>query len=244
MKKLASAVSRKHVHYAVVCAGVVAGLLEVLGAALNRNPDARINLLIYTPIEVLVGWTFLFVGLAAGRRRPDNPIGLLMSIFGLTWFTYALQWIHSPVPFYVGDAFRNVYLAVLAQLYIVYPRGRPAGRFERRAVWGVYFWFGFTVLTQLPTNDPVSNGCGQCLRNPFYIPGTSWLNHTMGNVGAYGTLVVAVFVLAVFAWHWSRASAPVRRAMTPAAWAALPVFGTLWPRPSPEWASYLLRSKP
>jgi len=227
VKKLASAVSRKHVHYAVVGAGVVAGLLEVLGAALNRNPDARINLLIYTPIEVLVGWTFLFVGLAAGRRRPDNPIGLLMSIFGLTWFTYALQWIHSPVPFYVGDAFRNVYLAVLAQLYIVYPRGRPAGRFERRAVWGVYFWFGFTVLTQLPTNDPVSNGCGQCLRNPFYIPGTSWLNHTMGNVGAYGTLVVAVFVLAVFAWHWSRASAPVRRAMTPAAWAALPVFGTL-----------------
>ncbi|TMF71448.1 MAG: hypothetical protein E6I17_00975, partial [Chloroflexi bacterium] len=76
MKKLASAVSRKHVHYAVVGAGVVAGLLEVLGAALNRNPDARINLLIYTPIEVLVGWTFLFVGLAAGRRRPDNPIGL------------------------------------------------------------------------------------------------------------------------------------------------------------------------
>src|SRR6266705_362177 len=39
--------------------------------------------------------------------------------------------------------------------------------------------------------------------------------------------VVAVFVLAVVAWHWSRASAPVRRAMTPAAWAALPVFGTL-----------------
>lgn len=223
MKAVASWVTWERIHYAVVAAGVADGLLDVLAAALNRSPNAQVNLLIYTPIEVLVGWTFLFVGLAAARRRPANPVGLLMSIFGLTWFAFALQWIRSPVPYQVGAIFTQFYLAVLAHLYIVYPGGRPAGPVERRAIAGVYAWFAFTAI-QSVTYDPIGGGCSQCLRNPFYVQGTSWLNPTLVNVSVYGTLVVAVFVLAVFALHWRRASAPVRRAMAPAAWAALPLF--------------------
>lgn len=223
MKAVTSAVVRNRVHYAVVGAGVVAGLLAVLGAATNRNPDARTNLLINTPIEVLVGWSFLFVGLAAGRRRPGNSIGLLMSLFGLTWFAYALQWIHSPVPYYLGAVFRQFYLALLGHLYIVYPRGRPAGRLERGAITTVYAWFAYTAI-KWSTDDPVGAGCRQCLPNPFYIPGTSWLNAPAVTVTEYVTPLVALFVLAVFAWHWRRAGPPLRRAMAPAAWAALPVF--------------------
>lgn len=213
----------KRIHNAVVAAGVAAGLLDVLAAALNQSPDARVNLLIYTPIEVLVGWTFLFVGLAAARRRPDNPVGFLMSVFGLTWFTFALQWIRSPVPYQVGAIFAQFYLVVLAHLYIIYPGGRLAGLLERRAIAGVYAWFAFTAIKSV-TYDPIGGGCSQCVRNPFYVPGTSWLNPTLANVSVYGTIVVAVFVLAIFALHWRRASAPVRRAMAPAAWAALPLF--------------------
>lgn len=216
-------VIRKRIHYAVVAAGVAAGLLDVLAAALNRSSDARVNLLIYTPIEILVGWTFLFVGLAAARRRPDNPVGVLMSVFGLTWFAFALQWIRSPVPYQVGAIFGQFYLAVLAHLYIVYPGGRPAGRLERRAIAGVYAWFAFTAIKSV-TYDPIGGGCSECVRNPFYVPGTSWLNPTLVNVSVYGTVVLAVFVLAIFTLHWRRATAPVRRAMAPAVWAALPLF--------------------
>jgi len=223
VKALTSWLTRRRIQYAVVVAGVVAGLLDVLAAALNRRPDAQVNLLIYTPIEVLVGWIFLFVGLAASRRRPDNPVGLLMSVFGLAWFAFALQWIRSPVPYHVGGIFNQFYLAVLGQLYIVYPGGRPTGRLERRAIWGVYAWFAFTAIKSV-TDDPIGAGCGQCVRNPFYIPGTSWLNPTLVNVSVYGTVVLAVLVLAIFVLHWRRASAPVRRAMAPAAWAALPLF--------------------
>ena len=217
----------RHVHLAVVAAGILAGLLEVLGAALNRSPDWVTNLLMNTPIEVVVGWTFLFVGLIAGRRRPDSRVGLLMSLFGLTWFAYALQWIHIPVPYYLGAMFRQFFLVVLAHLYIVYPRGRAAGRLERGAIAGVYGWFAFIVLIQWSTNDPVGQGCRQCLPNPFYIPGTAWLNPAAVDVAQYGTLVVAVLVLAIFVLHWRQASAPLRRAMTPAAWSAAPVFAVV-----------------
>ena len=223
VQALTSWLTRKRIHNAVVVAGVAAGLLDILAAALNRSSNAQVNLLIYTPIEVLVGWTFLFVGLAASRRRPDNPVGLLMSVFGLAWFAFALQWIRYPVPYHVGAIFNQFYLAVLGQLYIVYPGGRPSGRLERRAIWGVYVWFAFTAIKSV-TDDPIGGGCNECVRNPFYIPGTSWLNPALVNVSVYGTVVLAVFVLGIFALHWRRASAPVRRAMAPAAWAALPLF--------------------
>ena len=217
----------RDIHLAVVAAGIVAGLLAVVGAATNPNPDARTNLLIYTPIEVIVGWTFLFIGLVAGRRRPENPTGLLMSIFGLTWFTYVLGWIHAPVPFYVAYWFRDCFLPVLAQLFVAYPSGRPQGRLERRVIVGVYGWYALLVLIQMPTYDPIGLGCRQCLPNPFYIRGLSWFNPAASTISQYGTLVVAFVVFGVVIWHWRQASVPLRRAMTPAVWAAVPVLGIL-----------------
>ncbi len=212
------------VQLAVVVAGVVAGLLNVLVATHNPHPDAQVNLLVYAPVEILVGWTFLFVGLVAGRRRPDNRVGLLMSVFGLTWFGFLLQWIRVPVMFFVANAFNGAYLVILAQLFIVYPRGTPAGRLERAVIAAVYGWLLFTALSQLVTWNLRAEDCSFCLTNPYYIPGTSWLNAPFGAVASYGTVVAAVLVLGIFAWHWARASTPTRRAMNPAVWTALPVF--------------------
>jgi len=214
-----------HVQLGVVAAGVVAGLVDVV-VALNNNPhpDARINLLLYMPVEILVGWTFLFVGLVAGRRRPDNRVGLLMSIFGLTWFGFLLQYIRVPLVYFLAEAFSGFYLVILAQLFIVYPRGTSAGRLEKSVIAAVYGWFVFTAVSQLLTYHLKAEDCFFCLTNPYYIPGTSWLNAPFGAVSSYGTLVVAVIVLGIFFWHWARASTPMRRAMNPAVWAALPVF--------------------
>jgi signal transduction histidine kinase len=212
---------------AVVAAGVLAGFVNVWVSTHNPYPDARINLLVYAPIEILVGWTFLFVGLVAGRRRPDNRIGLLMSIFGLTWFIFLVEWIRVPVPFFLASALSGLYLAILGHLFIVYPRGTPAGRLEKGAIAGVYCWFAFTAFSQQLTFHGRAENCDGCLTNPFYIPGTAWLHAPFASISDYGTLATAMFVLAIFIWHWVKASTPARRAMNPAAWAALPVFAAM-----------------
>jgi len=217
----------RQVQLAIVAAGIVAGLLNVLVATHDPHPDARINLLVYAPIEILVGWTFLFVGLVAGRRRPDNRVGLLMSIFGLTWFGFLLQWIRVPLVFFIANAINGVYLVILAQLFIVYPRGTPAGRLENSIIAAVYGWFVFSAVSQLLTWHLRAEDCFFCLTNPYYVPGTSWLNAPFGAVASYGTVVAAMLVLGIFVWHWVRASSPTRRAMNPAAWAALPVFAAM-----------------
>lgn len=213
-----------HVQLAVVVAGVAAGLLNVLAATHNPHPDAQINLFVYAPIEILVGWTFLFVGLVAARRRPDNRVGLLMSIFGLTWFAFLLQWIRVPVVFFLGGALNGFYLVILAQLFIVYPQGTPAGRLEKAVIAAVYGWYVFAAFSQLLTFHARAENCDGCMTNPFYIPGTSALNAPFGAVADYGTVVAALLVLGIFIWHWTRASTPTRRAMNPAAWSALPVL--------------------
>jgi signal transduction histidine kinase len=217
-------VTQEQVHVAVVVVGVLANLGQVLGALVNTWHQPAWQLLFYTPIEVLVGWTFLFVGLIAGRRRPGNPVGLLISLFGLLWPASALGWINSPWPYEIGDMLKSAFLVVLAHLYIVYPHGRAAGRLEKGAIVTVYAWYALATLSLTLTYLPTAWGCTLCPQNPFYIPGTAWLNQTMQRVTQIGTLVVAVGVLGIFIWHWRHASAPVRRAMAPAAWSAVPVF--------------------
>lgn len=227
MKIAGRSIKQKHVHVAVVVAGVVGGLVGAVAAAINPYHATWVNLVVYTPIEIAVGWSFLFVGLIAGRRRPENRVGLLMSIFGLTWFAYVIAWFHFPVTYYIGDAFRWAFLVVLGHLYVVYPRGRPTGKVERGALAAIYVWFAFATLSETPTNDPAWYGCHQCLPNPFYIPGTAWINPAMTAISQTGITVLALGVLGVFFRRWRRASAPVRRAMSPAAWAALPVLGVV-----------------
>lgn len=217
-------VTWRRVHLGLVVAGLVAGLLYAAGAVVNPYHESPAYLLSYVPISIAVGWSFLLVGLVAGRRRPDNRVGLLMSAFGLAWFSAGLQWIDQPATVSLGNVGRFSYLAVLGHLYIVYPRGRPTGRLERWSIVGVYVWWVISSVSTELTFDLVSAGCRNCLPNPFYIPGSAWLHAAMNAVAAVATALVAALVLGIVVRHWLRASPPARRALAPAAWTALPIF--------------------
>jgi signal transduction histidine kinase len=198
----ASWLTLKHVETALVVAGVVFGLLYVLGSLINPYHDSVWSRLSYVPITVVVGWTFLFVGLVATNRRPGNPVGLLMSLFGVTWFSAGIGWIDTPQTIALGESLRLSYLTVLAHLMIVYPGGRAGGRLERFTIVGVYAYFVITTTVTTVAN----------------------LTRAEGYVVMVSTLIVAVLVVAIVVWHWVRASSPARRALAPAMWAALPIL--------------------
>jgi signal transduction histidine kinase len=189
----------ERVEMAVVVTGVVAGLLYLLGAVINPYHDSVGSLLSFVPISVVVGWLFLFVGLVATKRRPGNPVGLLMSLFGVTWFSSGLIWINTPQTIALGDSLRLSYLAVLAHLLIVYPSGRASGRLDRFAIIGVYAYFVVITVAMNLTQAAVT-------------------------ISAVTTSLVAGLVVATVVRHWLRASRPARRALAPAMWAALPIL--------------------
>jgi signal transduction histidine kinase len=188
-----------HIEMAVVVAGVVAGLLYMLGAVINPYHDSVGSLLSFVPVTVVVGWSFLFVGLVATKRRPGNRVGLLMSLFGVTWFSSGVIWIDTPQTIALGESLRVSYLAVLAHLLIVYPSGRGSGRLDRFAIVGVYAYF---VVITIATN----------------------VTQAAVNFSVVTTSLVAGLVVAIVIRHWVRASRPARRALAPAMWAALPIL--------------------
>jgi signal transduction histidine kinase len=84
--------------------------------------------------DLVIGWIYLYGGLAIWSSRPGNRTGLLMAAVGLTWFIGNLQLSDLPVVRETGVAFADVVFVCLIALILAYPSGRLERRLDRTAV--------------------------------------------------------------------------------------------------------------
>lgn len=84
--------------------------------------------------DLLVGWAYLYGGLAIWASRPANATGRLMTFVGLTWFIGNLQLAASTPAREIGTAFADVVFVALIALILAYPRGRLETRLDRALV--------------------------------------------------------------------------------------------------------------
>lgn len=218
-----SSLTLRRIEIAVVAAGVVIGILYAVSGVINPYHQTVAWLVANVPVVILVGWSFLFVGLVATNRRPGNVTGLLISLFGVTWFSAGLAWIPTPLVQALADLLRFSYLAVLANVFMVFPQGRPRGRLELAAIIAVYVWFVLSTVTLTLTSD-WRLGCRDCSANPLYVTGTAGVHVAAVTTSAAITTLFAVLLGAIVIRHWVQASAPARRALAPAIWSLLPLF--------------------
>ena len=85
-------------------------------------------------LDLAIGWTYLYGGLALWASRPANRTGRLMTLVGLIWFIGNLAisdigWLHE-----VGTVFTGVAGAALVALILAYPSGRLETRIDRATV--------------------------------------------------------------------------------------------------------------
>ena len=83
------------------------------------------------PLALLVGWSFIGSGLAAGRVRPGNRLGKVMVLTGFAWFASFLTDSHQSLLFSIGTAVQSVYLVGLVYLVLAFPSGRLQTGLER-----------------------------------------------------------------------------------------------------------------
>jgi hypothetical protein len=81
---------------------------------------------------LLVGWSFIGVGLFAWGRRPDNRVGMLMVATGFAWLMAASGFSDLPLVFTLGNLLGSVFFAVAIHLLLAFraagsSRGRSAG---------------------------------------------------------------------------------------------------------------------
>jgi DNA-binding CsgD family transcriptional regulator len=119
--------------------GMARAALAVLGAGLGLYAMALAVwepgvLTLPAPVHVAIGWSFVAAGLVAWRQRPENRLGLLMTITGVVWFGRDFDWFGSATADHASELSQNVFLALLVQQVVVFPYGVARTRLERTLV--------------------------------------------------------------------------------------------------------------
>ena len=118
---------------------VLAGLGAALGVyaigLATWEPDA---LTLPAPAHAAIGWSFVAAGLIAWRQRPENRLGLLMTVTGIVWFGRDFDWFDSWAANHASELSQNLFLALLAHQIVVFPYGVTRSPRERWLVAAAY----------------------------------------------------------------------------------------------------------
>jgi DNA-binding CsgD family transcriptional regulator len=178
--------------------------LGALGAALGLY---AIGLAIWEPgaltlpvaVHVLVGWSFVAAGLVAWHERPENRLGLLLTLTGITWFGRDFDWFGSWTANHASELSQNLFLALLANQVIVFPLGVTRSRLERRLVVAVY---ALAILAYPPSEA------------------SDTANAVLSGAG----IALALAVIYVVVDRWRHASPEQRQALAPLVAVGVPVL--------------------
>src|SRR4051794_34725580 len=165
--------------------GAACGLFAI-GIAI-REPDA---LTLPVPVHVAIGWSFVAAGFVAWRQRPENRMGLLMTLAGIAWFGRDLDWFDSSAAEHASELSLNLFLALVAHQLVVFPHGLARSRLEPAVVLAPY-----------------------SLAALAYVP--SQLSDTANTLLSAVGIVLAVLIAYVIVRRWLDADQAERRALRP-----------------------------
>src|SRR5262249_59733898 len=103
---------------AVLAAEVVGAILLI--SASNHEPHR----VLASALAITAGVSFVFAGLIALHRRPENPTGLYLALVGFLWFFGALPEANSDVVYTIGAILANLCFIPFAALMLSFPTGR------------------------------------------------------------------------------------------------------------------------
>jgi DNA-binding CsgD family transcriptional regulator len=178
--------------------------LAALGAALGLYSIALALwepgvLTLPAPVHVAIGWSFLAAGLVAWQQRPENRLGLLMTLTGIVWFGRDFDWFGSRIADHASELSQNLFLALLVHQIVVFPYGLTRARLERMVVTAAY---ALAVLG---------------------YPPSELSNDTNTALSALAIALVPVVVYVVVE-RWLRATPDDRRALRPLVLVGPPVL--------------------
>jgi signal transduction histidine kinase len=198
--------------WALAAAGFVLGLAVL--ALILTNDDLDVPGL-WGVAVLVVGWSFIGVGLFAWRRRPDNRVGMLMAGTGFAWLVSGVGLSDLPLMFAVGKVLGSLFLAIFLHLLLAFPSGRLQSRMERHIVAAAY---ALTTVGLIPLwlfADPAELDCQECPDNLLLIEGNETLfNSISAVVNLIGAALIGA-VLFILVRRWRRATPGQRRFLVP-----------------------------
>jgi signal transduction histidine kinase len=164
---------------------------------------------------LVVGWSYIGVGLFAWGRRPDNRVGMLMAGTGFAWLVAGAGFSDLPLVFTLGNVLGSVFFAVAVHLLLAFPSGRLQSRAERWIVGSTYFLTTVAVFPLWFFADPQSLDCSDCPDNVLLVHDNETLVNVIGTIlNLVGAALVAAMVV-VLVRRWLEATPSQRRFLVP-----------------------------
>jgi signal transduction histidine kinase len=198
--------------WALAAAGFVLGLAVVALILTNDELDAAGA---WGAGALVVGWSFVGVGLFAWARRPDNRVGMLMAGTGFAWLVSNLGFSDVPLVFTVGQVFGSLFFAVVMHLLLAFPSGRLQSRVERRLVVTAYLLTTVAIAPLWLFADSEALDCDSCPENVLLVEPNEQLVTTISSLLNIVAAGLVGTVLVILIRRWRQASAGQRRLLVP-----------------------------
>ena len=200
--------------WAIGVAGVLLGTaVAVLIAVSDIVDDHASNIM----AALLIGWSFLGIGLYAWGTRPRNRIGPLMVAVGFAWMLGMLQCSDLALPFTIGLLMSPSAFAIVLHLLLAYPTGRLGSGAARAVVaLGYVDVIAGSLAYAMLARNP--DGIENAPRNLLLVedaPGAA--DAVLTAVTVLGLVAIVSGALLLVA-RWRAASTPRRRTLAPLLW--------------------------
>jgi PAS domain S-box-containing protein len=193
---------------ALALAGLAAGIV-VSGGRLD-------HFVTELGLPILVGLTFVAVGLFSWVRTPSNRVGPLMTAVGFSWFLGALNWSDVTLLYTIGSALGGLVFAWFIWLLLAFPDGRLGTKIDRAIVAGGFVLIGLLQPVQLLFNDLKTwGGCTDCPDNLMLVHRSETIANAFDIAFAVLGIALCLAVITRLVIRYRRAGPPVRRAMQP-----------------------------
>src|SRR4051794_5478423 len=213
---------------ALFALGIVFAALDVAITLTSRHEPDRAAVAVF---QVLIGLSFIGVGISAWWRRPLNRFGMLMTIVGFAWFIAGLRESNSAGLFTVGTYLGTLYIVVAVHMVLTFPSGRLETTAQRAVVTAGYFAILAIGLPYLLLGANIDSGLvGQRPGNAFEIVDAPDLAAVFGLVEAVVGVVCLGAAVVLVLGKLRHATPPQRRQQLPmaATGVVLVLFLTLW----------------
>jgi signal transduction histidine kinase len=169
--------------------------------------------------ELIVGWSFVGVGLFMWWRQPENRLGMLMTAVGFTWLLQVLLATSDGYLFVLGELLAAIPYGFLVQMLLSFPDGRLHSRLELAVV--ALTWFDVTIMEWLPLpfeQFPRLAGCKGCPANPLLASNHQSLASALMSAQTVIAFVILAGLIVALIRRW-RALAPTQRTVvSPVIW--------------------------
>jgi signal transduction histidine kinase len=164
---------------------------------------------------LVVGWSFIGVGLFAWGRRPDNRVGMLMAAAGFVWLLNSTALSDLPLVYTLGSVLGTAFFAVAVHLLLAFPSGRLPSRTERWIVGAAYVLTTICVVPLWLFAGPESLDCSDCPENVLLIDDNEALVNVLGSsINLAGAVLIGTMMV-LLVRRWRQAPRAQRQFLVP-----------------------------